>query len=88
MDSRNVISIWFFIALDLLVSGLLITGAGIYELFVPPEHPVALFHLHANIWWGALLLFIGIFYTYRFAPHRVRAKKPEAPSVEATTWRS
>jgi hypothetical protein len=86
MDSRSGISIWFFVGLDLLVSGLLIMSAGIYELFVPPEHPVVLFHLHANIWWGALMLAIGIFYTYRFAPRR--AKKAEAPPMEATTWRS
>jgi hypothetical protein len=31
---------------------------------------VVLFHLHANVWWGAVLLLSGIFYCVRFAPRR------------------
>jgi uncharacterized BrkB/YihY/UPF0761 family membrane protein len=68
MRSDGSISIWFFIGLSLLVNGALITGAGVYELVNPPAHPVVLFPLHASIWWGALLLLLGVFYCYRFAP--------------------
>lgn len=64
------ISIWFFIGIALVVNGALIAAAGVYEYFVPPEHPVVLFHLHANLWWGALLLIVGIIYCYHFAPNR------------------
>lgn len=65
-----MISIWFFIGLLLLVYGILILGAGIYDLSSPPEHPVVLADLHAGIWWGALMILMGGFYTLRFAPKR------------------
>ncbi len=64
------ISIWFFIGISLLVNGTLITGAGIGEIFRPPANPVVLYQLHANIWWGALLLVCGLSSCIRFAPGR------------------
>ena len=71
MTSRNEISIWFFIGISLLVNGALITAAGLYEwLIKPAADPVVLYHLHANVWWGALLFILGVFYCWRFAPKR------------------
>jgi len=65
------ISIWFFIGISLAVNGALILAAGIYQLINPPVSPgVVLFHLHANVWWGALLLVFGLIYCVRFAPKR------------------
>jgi hypothetical protein len=64
------ISIWFFIGLIVFVYGILITAAGLYELFTPPQHPVVLAGLHAGIWWGAFLAILGGFYLYRFAPKK------------------
>jgi len=64
-----MISIWFFIGALLLVYGILILGAGIYELASPPEHPVTLANLHAGIWWGGLLILLGGFYSIKFRPH-------------------
>jgi hypothetical protein len=29
-----------------------------------------LFELHANVWWGALLLLLGVIYCLRFRPSR------------------
>jgi hypothetical protein len=67
----RMISIWFFIGISLAVNGALILAAGIYQLVNPPANPgVVLFHLHANVWWGALLLAIGILYSVKFAPRR------------------
>jgi hypothetical protein len=64
-----MISIWFFIGISLAVNGALILAAGIYQLINPPTNPgVVLFHLHANVWWGAILLVIGAFYCFKFAP--------------------
>ncbi|MBV9742765.1 MAG: hypothetical protein JO099_03305 [Acidobacteriia bacterium] len=70
MHRPGMISIWFFIGNLLLVYGLLILGAGIYELTAPPERPVVLANLHAGIWWGALLIALGAFYARRFRPGR------------------
>ncbi len=65
-----MISIWFFIGISLAVNGALIAAAGIGEMIHPPEHQVVLFSLHANVWWGAILLLIGLFYCIYFAPKR------------------
>jgi hypothetical protein len=70
VDSQSSISIWFFIGIALLVNGLLIFAAGLYQFAHPPENPVVLYHLHANVWWGAFLSLLGAFYCYRFAPQR------------------
>jgi len=70
MHRPGMLSIWFFIGLLLLAYGVLICGAGLYELSNPPEHPVVRADLHAGIWWGALLLVLGGIYTFRFRPSR------------------
>jgi hypothetical protein len=74
MKSGGALSIWFFIGLSLLVNGALIFGRGIYETIYPPQDKVVLYNLHANIWWGALLLVLGVVYCLRFSPARERAR--------------
>ena len=64
------ISIWFFVGVSLLVNGALILGAGLWELIYPPANPVVLFQYHANVWWGAVLLVLGILYSLKFSPRR------------------
>ena len=67
------ISIWFFVGICLVVTGALIFGAGVYELVSPPPiaDRVVLYNLHAPVWWGAILLVLGIFYAVHFRPiHR------------------
>jgi hypothetical protein len=70
MHRPGMISIWFFVGALLLIYGVMIFGAGLYELAVPPNHPVVLANLHAGVWWGALLIVLGVFYSYRFSPWR------------------
>jgi len=66
-----MISIWYFIGISLAVNGALILGAGIYQLLVPPVNPgIVLYQLHANVWWGAVLLALGLVYCIRFRPSR------------------
>jgi hypothetical protein len=65
-------SIWFFIGVILTVYGVLILGASLRDLVVPPQHSVVLANLHAGIWWGALLIALGVIYTLVFAPWRKR----------------
>jgi hypothetical protein len=69
-EGRGFISIWFFIGLLLTVYGVLIVATGIYDLGSPPAHPAVLSNLHAEIWWGAVLLAIGLFYFIRFFPKK------------------
>ena len=70
MHDKSLISIWFFIGVLLTAYGVLITVSGLYELASPPAHPVVLAKLHAGIWWGAVLLVIGLVYTIRFFPRK------------------
>lgn len=66
-----MISIWYFIGISLAVNGALILGAGINQLLVPPANPgIVLFQLHANVWWGAVLLVLGLVYCIRYRPGR------------------
>jgi len=65
-----MISIWFFIGVSLLVNGLLIFGAGLYEKSHPPANPVVLFSLHAPVWWGALLAIVGTIYCVVYRPKK------------------
>ncbi len=71
MKFKEEISIWFFIGICLLFNGVVIMGAGFYEWFFnPPAVPVVLYHLHANVWWGAILGVLGLIYCVRFRPGR------------------
>ena len=72
MSAGRMVSIWFFIGISLLINGVLILGAGLYEYSHPPEFPVVLFQLHAGVWWGGLLTLIGAFYSWHYAPSRAR----------------
>jgi hypothetical protein len=67
---KHFLSIWFFIGALLLVYGVLILGSGIYTVFHPPERQVVMAGLHAEIWWGALLLLLGAVYSYLFFPRK------------------
>ncbi len=71
MNRAGMISIWFFIGLLLLIYGVLILGSGLYEYFNPPAvQTVVLSELHAGIWWGVLLLALGVIYIAKFRPRR------------------
>jgi hypothetical protein len=70
MHGPGFISIWFFIGVLLTAYGLLITATGLFELASPPANPPVLFNLHASIWWGAVLLVIGLVYFKKFFPRK------------------
>jgi len=76
MKSGGSLSIWFFIGVSLAVNGAVIFARGIYETMYPPAPAlrVVLYDLHANVWWGAILLILGIFFSLRFSPARERAR--------------
>lgn len=70
METEHQIPIWFFIGMLLAVYGALICVSGLYGWISPPpeEHRVQLWNLHADVWWGALMLLVGAIYTIRFRP--------------------
>ncbi len=75
MTKDSHLSIWFFVGILLVFYGLIITGAGVYGIFSPPN--VKLAGYHADLWWGLILLAIGVFYCYHFAPHRAKASQEQ-----------
>lgn len=74
MKSGGSLSIWFFTGLCLGVTGALIFATGIYELISPPATKVVLYNLHANVWWGAVLLASGLFFGIHFSPANERKR--------------
>ena len=64
------ISIWFFIGVLLGVYGAMIMGYGLFELATGHMANVVLANLHAPVWWGGLMLLLGLFYGLRFRPGR------------------
>jgi hypothetical protein len=64
------ISIWFFIGVLLAVYGAMIMGYGLFELATGHTANVVLANLHAPVWWGGLMLLLGLFYGLRFRPGR------------------
>jgi hypothetical protein len=70
MHGPGFISIWFFIGMLLTAYGIVITATGIYELFSPLANPPVLANLHSSVWWGAVLLVIGLVYLIRFFPKK------------------
>ena len=65
---RDLIPVWFFVGLLLAVYGLLILASGLAELSNPPATVLA--NLHASVWWGAVMLFVGAAYCVAFRPRR------------------
>jgi hypothetical protein len=63
---QHSLSIWFLVGLQLAIYGALIFAAGLYDYFVPPAQPLVLGNLHAAIWWGLLMLALGLFYIFKF----------------------
>jgi hypothetical protein len=66
MHRPGMLSIWFFVGVLLDAYGILILGSGIINYGNLPN--VVRADLHADIWWGALLLAIGLFYSIQFRP--------------------
>ena len=76
MNEKHSMSIWFFIGTLLLIYGVAIAIANIYEVFVPSTGPaVVLQELHFGVWWGILLTALGLMYFIKFFPKRSSEEK-------------
>jgi len=67
------IAIWFFIGVLLVIYGGMIFGYGILE-WATGSYPVGvqLTNLHTPVWWGGILLLIGLLYVVKFRPRSTR----------------
>jgi hypothetical protein len=74
MLGNKGISIWFFIGTILLIYGIIITAANIVEKISPTlERQVVLKELKFGIWWGILLIAVGLTYFIGFRPWKKKA---------------
>ena len=67
-ERHHIIPVWFFVGLLLLIYGALIFASGLAEWRDPP--PTMLANLHAPVWWGGLMVVLGIAYVVKFRPRR------------------
>jgi len=67
-EKHHIIPVWFFVGLLLGVYGLVILISGLAEWSDPPN--IVLANLHAPVWWGALLLVLGLIYCVKFYPRK------------------
>ncbi len=69
MVENKGVSIWFFIGSLLLIYGVIITLSSIAEaMFSTFGRKVVFANLHFGIWWGILLIIIGLIYFITFRP--------------------
>ncbi len=61
-DKKGMRSIWYFVGLIMSAIGLIEVLAGIYDLYFPSAQDIRLANLHANIWWGVMILIAGLVY--------------------------
>jgi hypothetical protein len=70
MEHNKQIPIWFFIGALLALYGIIITIYGVISWSQPPPESMTaeIYNLHANVWWGALMAILGVFYVVKFWP--------------------
>jgi Na+/phosphate symporter len=67
-EDHQIIPVWFFVGVILLIYGILILATGLYEFSYPSTTVLA--YLHPAIWWGALLTIVGGVYVYAYLPKK------------------
>jgi hypothetical protein len=65
-EKHEIIPVWFFVGVLFLVYGVLIFISGLFEWSHPPD--TVLSNLHAPVWWGGLMIVLGIVYCGKFRP--------------------
>jgi len=65
-EKHHIVQVWFFVGCLLLFYGLLIVASGLAEWSHPPETVLA--ELHAPVWWGSLMVGLGVVFCFGFRP--------------------
>jgi len=55
-------TIWYFVGLLLLIMGIVIALSGVYTLINPPAQPKVLSELHPDLWWGMVMIVVGLIF--------------------------
>lgn len=78
----QMIPVWFFIGVLLLIYGIIIFAVGVTEFSHPAQ--VVLSREHLTFWGGILLIVIGGFYTIHFWPGRSRKDSEDSEEGRGT----
>lgn len=62
-NTKQMISIWFWVGIVMVVYGILVSSTGIYYIFSPPENYGAKW-TNPNLWWGTVMLLTGLLFMY------------------------
>jgi hypothetical protein len=70
MEHEKQIPIWFFIGIMLALYGVIIFAYSLLTWSAPPPDSLSpeISKLHAGVWWGFLMIILGLFYVIRFRP--------------------
>ncbi len=63
-EPKQMKSIWYLVGLMLLAMGAIITLTGAYHLVSPPETSKVMGHLHPDLWWGMLMVVVGLIFFF------------------------
>lgn len=63
--------IWYFVGLILFIIGLVLIIAGLYNLFSSVGYKTVLLQLHIDIWWGAVMLVVGLIYIIKYNKEKI-----------------
>jgi hypothetical protein len=66
-EKHHIIPVWFFVGVLFVIYGVLILGSGLVH-WSHPAPGVELANLHAPVWWGALLIVLGVIYCAKYYP--------------------
>jgi hypothetical protein len=55
-------TIWYFVGIILMIMGGLVFLSGIVQFIAPPLTHTILAEIHPAIWWGALMIIVGLVY--------------------------
>jgi hypothetical protein len=62
---KGMKSIWYFVGLVLISMGSLVLLAGILDIFSPPVRTTVLANLHTSLWWGGVMLVVGLIFLFK-----------------------
>jgi hypothetical protein len=83
MHEKASLSIWFFVGVMLVAYGIIILIANIPAFSSPAGNPhVVLEQLHSGVWWGAILLILGLVFLIPHWPGKKPTSLDETPSGE------